>query len=347
MNRQGRSGFTLIELLVVLFIIAVLIALLLPAVMAAREAARRIRCLSNLKQLGIALQNYESANGVFPPPLLLVRGNNNIPKSVGWSAQARLLPSVEQNSLYNALNFAFGFDAPANLTVASTPIAAFACPSEINSTTFDASQIYPGLTMAATTNYAVSEGDWYIWGGFGFRTTPNRSAFSPNESRRMSDFTDGVSNTLFMSEVRSRQNQITECGSLLNKRYPNEVPGTDVPFDIRGGVVSAAVCSFWGNGHSLWADGSVDQTGFTTARAPNRFDADSLSLGTDADTLSTREYLGGPTFASVTARSYHPGGVNALRGDGSVLFFRETINVDLWRALGTRAGGEVVDSLGY
>ncbi|MDR3619039.1 MAG: DUF1559 domain-containing protein [Paludisphaera borealis] len=347
MNRQGRTGFTLIELLVVLFIIAALIALLLPAVMAAREAARRIQCVSNLKQLGLALQQYESSNGVFPPPLLLVVGNNNVPKGVGWSAQARLLPLIEQTALFDAINFGFGFDAPANQTVSSTPVAAFACPSEVNSTTLNVGLIYPGLTMAGTTNYAVSEGDWYIWGGFGFGTTPNRSAFSPNVSHKMADFTDGASNTLFIGEVRTRQNQITECGSLLNKRYPSEVPGTDVPYDSRGGVVKATACSFWGNGHSLWADGSVDQTGFTTARPPNYAEPADFSRSQHSDTLSVREYLGGPTFASVTARSHHSGGVNALLADGSVQFFSNSINIVLWRALGTRSGGEVVDSSAY
>jgi len=344
MNRHRRTGFTLIELLVVVFIIAVLIALLLPAVMAAREAARRLRCVNNLKQLGMALQNYEQSMGTLPPPLFLAVGKNNLPRSVGWSALTRVLSLIEQSALYDAVNFSIGFDSPSNLTAASTSVSIFNCPSDVNSTTNDASQTYSGLSMAGTTNYAVSEGDCYIWGGFGYNSMPNRSAFAPNVCRKLSEFTDGLSNTLLMSEVKARQEQITECGWLLNKRYPKEVPGTDVPFDVRSGVVSAAACSYLISGHSLWADGSVDQTGFTTARGPNHPEQPDFAKSEFSDTLSVREYLGGPTFASVTARSYHLGGVNALLGDGSVRFIPDSINIPLWRALGTRGGGEVIDS---
>jgi prepilin-type N-terminal cleavage/methylation domain-containing protein/prepilin-type processing-associated H-X9-DG protein len=345
MSRRRRTGFTLIELLVVVFIIAALIALLLPAVQSAREAARRIRCTSNLKQLGLALQQYETSSGTLPPPLFLVVGNDNYPASVGWSALARLLPMVEQTSIFNAINFDLGFNAPANLTVTGTAVSIFVCPSESNSTKIDASSIYPGVTLAGTTNYAVSEGDLYVWGGFGMK--PNRSAFAPNLCRKMSEFTDGLSNTLFMGEVRSRQYQVTDCGSLLNARYPLEVPGTDVPSDTRTGVVTLSTCALWGNGHSLWADGSVDQSGFTTGRTPNFAEAARVSRGYDADTLSAREYNGGPTFATVTARSYHDGGVNGLLGDGSVKFFSNSISGAVWRALGTRSGGEIIDSSAY
>ena len=346
MSRRRRTGFTLIELLVVVFIIGMLIALLLPAVQSAREAARRIHCTNNLKQLGLAVANYENGWGTLPPALLLtVSGNSNIPRTVGWSALSRLLPIIEQTALFDTINFSLGFDAPANTTATGTEVLGFACPSEVNPTTFDASMMYPSLTRAATTNYAVSEGDWFVWGGFGLKSS--RSAFSPNVSRRLSEFADGTSNTLLMSEVRSRQNQITECGSLLIQRSPQTVPGTDVPFDTRGVVIKSIKCQFWGNGHSLWADGGVDQTGFTTARQPNFFESADLSGGLDSDTLSAREYLGGPTYASVIVRSYHPGGVNSVLADGSVRFVSDTIASPVWLSLGTIAGGEVVNASSY
>lgn len=347
MNRRRRTGFTLIELLVVVFIIGILVALLLPAVQSARETARRIHCTSNLKQLGLAVAQYESDGwGSLPPALLLtVSGNSNTSRSVGWSALARLLPVLEQKPLYDSINFDMGFDAAANLTATGMDISVFACPSEVNPTTFDASSIYPGLTQAGTTNYAVSEGDWFVWGGFGLKSS--RSAFSPNVSRRLVEFADGTSNTLLMSEVRTRQNQITECGSLLTERSPQTVPGTDVPFDTRGVVIKSIQCRFWGDGHSLWADGGVDQTGFTTARRPNYFESAQLSNGLDSDTLSVREYLGGPTYASVTVRSYHPGGVNAVLADGSVRFISDTVVPTVWLSLGTIAGGEVVSASAY
>jgi prepilin-type N-terminal cleavage/methylation domain-containing protein/prepilin-type processing-associated H-X9-DG protein len=347
MNRHGRTGFTLIELLVVVFIIAALIALLLPAVIGAREAARRIRCVNNLKQLGIAFHNYELSMGTLPPPLFLTAGSNNLPKSVGWSALSRLLSQIEQSALFDAINFSFAFDVSANFTVASTSVSIFNCPSEVNPSTYDASQMFPELPKAGTTNYAVSEGDCYIWGGFNYNTKPNRSVFAPNVCRKLAEITDGLSNTLLMSEVKTRQSQITECGWLLNMRYPDSVPGTDVPFDVRVGVVSASACSIVISGHSLWADGAADQTGFTAARGPNHPEQPDYAESEFSDTMSVREYLGGPTFASVTSRSYHSGGVNALFGDGSVKFIASSINVALWRALGTRAGGEVIDSASY
>jgi prepilin-type processing-associated H-X9-DG protein len=272
-------------------------------------------------------------------------GDNNNPTNVGWSALTRSLPWVEQTIVYNGINFGYGFNAPDNFTATSTAISIFTCPSEVNGMTFDASSIYPGLTRAGTTNYAVSEGDCFVWGGFGLKSS--RSAFSPNLSRTTSDFRDGLSNTLFMSEVHSRQNQVSECGSLLSFRFPQDVPGTDVPVNKRGAVTDLSTCTFWGNGHSLWADGGVDQTGFTTARPPNYPESASESFGYDADTISAREYLGGPTFASVTARSYHPGGVNGLLGDGSVRFFSTSINASVWRALGTISGDEPIDSTAY
>src|SRR6476620_10934355 len=113
---RRRGGFTLIELLVVIAIISVLIALLLPAVQAAREAARRISCVNNLKQIGLALANYESSQGVLPPSVVVAR-NGTAFWSNGWSAQARILPHLEQGSAYNSINFTLSYSAPDNTTV--------------------------------------------------------------------------------------------------------------------------------------------------------------------------------------------------------------------------------------
>src|SRR3954452_21454853 len=135
----GR-GFTLIELLVVIAIIAVLIALLLPAVQAAREAARRASCVNNLKQIGLGLHNYHQANDCFPSGGLKTYSPNNnptLPANTSWSAQSRLLPSLEQQSLYNAANFSIGVDAnndkwqtAMNSTVSITRLSVFLCPSD-------------------------------------------------------------------------------------------------------------------------------------------------------------------------------------------------------------------------
>jgi type II secretory pathway pseudopilin PulG len=120
----------LIELLVVIAIIAVLIALLLPAVQAAREAARRIQCTNNLKQIGLAMHNYESIAGAFPMVGVIAPGAAN--PWVGWSGQARILPLLEQSPMYSSINFTLPYSLPDNFTVASQAISAFICPSEIN-----------------------------------------------------------------------------------------------------------------------------------------------------------------------------------------------------------------------
>src|SRR5262245_28264316 len=130
--RSDRSrGFTLIELLVVIAIIAVLIALLLPAVQAAREAARRIQCTNNLKQLGLAVANYEGTVGSLPPSVV-VAANGTAFWSNGWSVHGRLLPFVEQGSAFNAVNFTLNYSSPENSTVPAMTVATFVCPSEVH-----------------------------------------------------------------------------------------------------------------------------------------------------------------------------------------------------------------------
>ncbi|MDG3003859.1 DUF1559 domain-containing protein [Paludisphaera mucosa] len=345
MNGRIRAGFTLIELLVVLFIIAVLLALLLPAVQSARETARRLKCTSHLKQMGLAIHNYESSWGVLPPPVLLAAGARSASISKGWSAHARLLPVLEQGGLFDAVNFGLTFENASNATVAGTYVEVFNCPTETNYPTQDGLADFPTLPTAAASNYAVCSGDWYVWGGFGAGT--NRSAFTPNRIPRTAEFSDGLSGTILMSEVRTRQYQITECGGQLVTRYPEQVPGTDIPLERRMLVRDESYCTPWTSGHSLWAAGGVDQTGFTTAEPPNAPLVSDFSRGNESDIIGTREWLGGPTYAVVVARSHHPGGVNTLFGDGSVHFIKDTIDPSIWRALGTKASGEIVDSAGY
>jgi len=346
MRSNRRTGFTLIELLVVLSIIAILIALLLPAVQSARASARRIHCASNLKQIGIAVHNYESSWGALPPPSLLVIETRNIPVADGWSALARMLPLLEQTNLFNAINFSFGYDRSANLTVSTTAVGAFSCPSEPNHPTWSAALgSSSGLDSGATTNYAVSMGDWFVWGGFGLPS--NRSAFAPNRIRRLAEFTDGLGVTLLAGEVKSMQYQLTECGGQLVRMSPANVPGTDVPSDRRSIVRDENACAPSRRGHGRWVAGGVAETGFTTAATPNSIIASVLSNGQDADVVSTRESLGGPTYAAVVSRSYHEGGVNSLFGDGSVRHISNSIEENVWRALGSKSGGELVDPSGF
>ena len=338
MNRPARRGFTLIELLVVIAIIAVLIALLLPAVQAAREAARRAQCLNNLKQIGLALGNYESSAGALPMTLALSGSGTNVSYITGWSAQARILPFLEGNTLFNAANLSVFKEDPPNTTIIGLTIAPFVCPSEVKPQVSN-----HDYGLSGVVNYGVSGGDWFAWGGFG--GPQNRSAFGPNRSRRLTEFTDGLSNTLVLAEVKAYQAssncRFTPLPSIQNPNSipaPNADPFTVAPEYDNGACVTQNQSEF----HTEWADGHVHSSGFTTAWPPNkRIIGRATYPGLDLDLNGINEENGGPTFAAITARSYHPGGVNALLGDGSVRFVRNTINGLTWRALGSVAGGEV------
>ena len=160
---HSRGGFTLIELLVVIAIIAVLIALLLPAVQSAREAARRIQCTNNLKQLGLALHNYHDAVQVFPPGYVAARRffDAETDTGPGWSWASMILPQLDQGPLFSAINFSLPVQAPANATAARTNVAGFLCPSDqFQESTFPVTDGL-GNTVAtvAATSYAASTGD--------------------------------------------------------------------------------------------------------------------------------------------------------------------------------------------
>jgi prepilin-type N-terminal cleavage/methylation domain-containing protein/prepilin-type processing-associated H-X9-DG protein len=349
MSRRNKAGFTLIELLVVITIIVLMVSFLLPALQAAREAARRIQCTNNLKQLGLGLQQYESAYGAYPPSLVLA-GLGNTPDWIGgWSLNARILPFLEQGTLFNAINWGSTFQAPINQTVAATSLAVFVCPSEVNPYQFDSSGASTGVV-----SYGWCLGDWYVWGGFAMY--PNRTAFSPNRSRRQSEFTDGMSNTLVASEVKTRQVERTECGTFEFIKNPGQIPDPSISPGQLPQVNDGSMCTQDLAGHTAWADGQVNQSGMTTAWSPNtkvsgQSNASSFNFGLefqpDLDLIGIKESDGGPTYAAVTSRSYHPEGVNTLFGDGSVRFVKGSVAGSLWRALGSVQGGEIISATDF
>jgi len=358
MQLNRRRGFTLIELLVVIAIIAVLIALLLPAVQAAREAARRSQCVNNLKQIGLGLHNYHSTNDRFP--MGVTQSPKNGPGDIntswaGWSAQALMLPYVEQSALYNAANFSWGvnpFGDPCynvNSTVATTVINGFLCPSDPGSGKTNNNNYY--ASIGTTTNGMTNCGG-------GGSLLPNCSSqgstgmFTYFLAYGIKDCIDGTSNTIAFSEGQAGVAQ--NYKSVGNGFTGVSDPGNDVLFDattnmtavIAGlqscsNAVQAQSANLNSGRGQMWAFGSTGYTLFNTIQVPNdsQFKFGDCRFGCGG--------CGMDSSFSNGANSLHSGGVNALMADGSVKFIKSSINRSTWFALGTRANGEVISSDAY
>ncbi|AGA31583.1 DUF1559 domain-containing protein [Singulisphaera acidiphila] len=338
-----RRGFTLIELLVVIAIIAVLIALLLPAVQAAREAARRAQCVNNLKQLGLALHNYEQGVGSLPLTLSIADTGTTVTWTNSFGAHSRILPYIEQSALVNASNYSVDMQTPPNNTALAQVISVLICPSE----TKPIARSLTGGGQYGIANYGYVSGDWFVWGGLDNKRS-NRGAFGPNQSRRWAEFIDGTSNTLLMSEGKAYLDYARDCPSLANINNPDVIPPPDAdPYTVAPEYLGG--CSFRPQeGRTQWFESGVHHNGITTAWPPNKvIPGGPGKIYPDVDLNGNREKLGRPTFAAATARSYHSGGVNTLLGDGSVRFVKSTINGTTWRALGSVAGGEVISADAY
>lgn len=315
-------GFTLIELLVVIAIIAILIALLLPAVQQAREAARRTQCKNNLKQIGLALHNYHDTYNQFPPAMCLTLSGADFGQ---WGPQARLLPYMDQANLQNLINFSLPYNT--QLTVVKMRVPAYMCPSEPN----DRGSVVDGIDQYPI-NYGANFGTWMVFNPV--TGQPGNGAFGPNSRIGTRDFIDGTSQSLAFSEVKTFQAIVKEGGA------PTAVAPS-----------SPAVVGSWtgnfeaDNGHTEWVEGRVHQNGFTTTFVPNTRVSHTESGQTyDIDYTSVEEgdSTTEATYAAITSRSYHTGIVQSLLVDGSVRSISENIDINVWRALGTRAGGEVV-----
>ena len=339
MKRKGWSrGFTLIELLVVIAIIAVLIALLLPAVQAAREAARRMQCTNNLKQIGLAMHNYQSSNNCLP------QGT----RGCCWGTWlVTVLPYVEQNAMFNAWNSGgnnsglpgavdgvLRYAGVCNTTVTTSRINAYSCPSDPNAQA--TSNISAGGKKITSHNYVVNFGNTthqqqaltvggitytFKGGPFGDVGSPKADISTGTAAGTVAsnvDFNsiiDGLSNTMAASEVLVGQSSVKN--------------------DLRG--------------FSWWAYG----TSFTGQLTPNSTKPDWMqdpsycNVAAIASNPPCVQGQGTPVAVYTATRSKHPGGVNAAFCDGSVRFLKNTVNPLTYMALSSSMGGEVLSADSY
>ena len=338
MRPLHRTAFSLIELLVVIAIIAVLIGLLLPAVQKVREAAARAKCQNNLKQIGLAVHAFENSNNYLPPngSMALFPTANLVYAGHFYSVLVRILPYVEQGALYQKVDF----NAPvADPAIAAQRIGLYICPSDPNDrTSFGPPAQYPSYPVGYPTTYGAAEGDW-LWfdhsnlkGGNGAFA---EVAYPSEQGLRLLDITDGTSNTVGFVEVKAFGPSLG-----LGAAVPAAPPSTPADLIAKGGEFLKE------GGRSAWTVGAAPLTGVTFVFPPN---TQALYTNpTDGQTYDVDWHNSwNIQYAAVTARSFHPNGVNALFMDGSVRFINNSIDQATWRALGTRNGGEPVDASKY
>ncbi len=349
-----RRGFTLIELLVVIAVIAVLVALLLPAVQQAREAARRGQCKNNLKQLGLALNNYESSFNTLPPGRIVnlspaddqsqsanggaTTGNGNC-----FSAFAQLLPQLDQAPLYNQINFLSGPDTAVNNGPSTTPIPMFLCPSDSGIPT-----LAQGTGLTNVTNYVMNTGTTFSVSPRNPSGNRVTGIFYENSRTRISDILDGTSQTVCLSEqVLSINGDPTlnganwtgvtpSLGFVLTTGNNNSSSGPEL-INYPGDCAAGNNLQTDRGNRLLYA--APGHTMYNHIRGPN-------DLGIDCRgglPQSTRNFYWWSRLShNIASHSKHTGGVHSLFCDGHVQFVSNSINLPTWQALGSRNGGEVV-----
>jgi prepilin-type N-terminal cleavage/methylation domain-containing protein/prepilin-type processing-associated H-X9-DG protein len=370
--RQARSrAFTLIELLVVIAIIAVLIALLLPAVQAAREAARRAQCTNNLKQMALAAHNFESSNSQLPPGFGPQPTLPSLPAYGRANPKVLILQYLESGNTYNAFNLQWDLNvyqtSGTNYTAQDQLISAYVCPSDPNTT-----KVTSGVAAAAYSNYMCSTGGSasQLYGGTnpmlypfdetnnvflgvfnvqinesalpGTPTNPNPNYLAVMSKITMASITDGTSNTGMFAETTMSPYASTVYPAI----YAGNTPYSPFMVYAWGGAWSNQIypagCGNWANSNDIFLMGyrggewyrNIPATGNYSHTIPPNYSQN------DCDNSAVQGGHG-------AARSYHPGGINAAFADGSVHFFKNSINAKVWFALGTRAGGEVISADSY
>jgi prepilin-type N-terminal cleavage/methylation domain-containing protein/prepilin-type processing-associated H-X9-DG protein len=378
--KRERQGFTLIELLVVIAIIAVLIALLLPAVQAAREAARRTQCVNNLKQIGLAIQNYISTNNVFPPqtswPTMAANVSGNVTGFAwGFNWYYAIYPQLEQQQTYNAVNFSLSPMDFSQITAASAKVSSMLCPSESAGNL----QLFPVTAVTNTYYYATSN---YV-GNYGGPAayTPYSGTIIPEYDVEqglttisgnslpyvgLQSVTDGTSNTGLISERLIAGYPYLTSGTSTFV-YPSGIPALRAIFQGSFAALPNSVNAtnaLNNNPALLFAQGCQSLASTTTAIYPGAIGVEMFAGHPGYAGLSSYMHWTAPNtppcqnsadavvgfvgpYGSATANSLHPGGVNVCFADGSVHFIKNSVSLQTWWGLGTRNGGEVISSDQY
>ena len=309
-----RRAFTLIELLVVISIIGVLIALLLPAVQGAREAARRTQCSNNLKQIGIALQSYETNKRIYPPGYVSrvsigPAAPDDLGSGFGWATM--ILPDMDNTPLFNSMNFLQNVDHPSNMTATAVQVANYICPSDSTPT------MVPVRDAAGTTIlYKLAASNYIASFGSGEIAAPNPSKgngmYYRNSGLSSRDLRDGASTTIAAGERSHNLSYATWTGR-MPKGYLIPTPTTE--------------------GGSAW-----------TSFAPIE-PASSMVLGVAGITPPRTPNTPSPHVSDYWSR--HPSGADFLFADGGVRFLKNTINATVFQGLTTRNGKELISADAY
>jgi prepilin-type N-terminal cleavage/methylation domain-containing protein/prepilin-type processing-associated H-X9-DG protein len=339
--RVHRRGFTLIELLVVIAIIAVLIALLLPAVQAAREAARRAQCVNNLKQLGLAIQNYTDVNGALPPHsdgTTSWQGGSTPNNAL--SMKPRMLPYLEQVALYNAFNMVWQYSDDPNFTVRITTVSSMLCPSDANTPAGPTTKV--GITgVPGFHSYPNNMGIFcYNNDKSGTFDGPAHELASPNRGPAITfaKVADGLSNTVIFGEYIRGNNETVTRG--LHQIYTMTLDGKSatpldqIIADCMLASTSNAAAPDAKKGSEWLNHNSGRGSGYTHIMTPNK---------------PACNFSGGSSkfITAIGASSRHAGGVNMGFLDGSVKFIKDSVNPTTYRAIATYNGGEVVSADSY
>lgn len=307
-QRPGR-GFTLIEVLVSIAVIGLLIAILIPAVQFARASARRSQCLNNLRQIGIALNSYESSYGTFPGGQV----------GAGYSFHAAILNHLELSNLFNAINFQIPSASPnpgeANWTAFNQVISTYQCPADVSASLSPIGTSYPGNRGVDSTGGFVDNGAFNFFNRMG---------------TKISDFTDGTSSTVAVAEwVRGIHYSLAkdQLGTVFStNNYPGQPNfSTQFPIDCHDLDWNHASIASNNKGYS-WLNGDYPSTLYNHLMTIN-----------DHSCIPSGDIQVG----AYTASSRHSGGVNAMFADGHASFVGQSMNATLWRALGTRNGSEI------